>query len=208
MYQSKESHFQIRFEGTNYLVFFVKTGSNWYDVSVVERKKIFGSLFWIYLLFFGVVLGICVSMAWGVSRILKKQMRVEGFDSQFRMLASVYDSIYVFDLKKDTYRAVKEETDTSYTGKKKDREGARLALRTAMDNRADERFKKRVFEFTDLSTLEERMEGKQTITREFIDNQNVLCRGRFVEDKRDEAGNLKTVFWMLEFVEERKDGGL
>ena len=46
-----------------------------------------------------------------------------------------------------------------------------------------------------------------TITREFIDTKNGRCCGRFVPVEWAEDGHLKTVLWMVEFLENRRAGG-
>lgn len=60
------------------------------------------------------------------------------------------------------------------------------------------------FEFIDISTLEERLHGKNSIVHEFIDKRTGWCRSRFIPVDYDENGRLLHVLYCLESIEEEK----
>ena len=58
--------------------------------------------------------------------------------------------------------------------------------------------------FLDFGTLDERLANTDTITIEFIDKDDVWCRGRFVVSERNEDGNPTHVLWMVEIIDDEK----
>ena len=59
-------------------------------------------------------------------------------------------------------------------------------------------------EFIDISTLEERLQGKISITHEFTDKRTGWCRSRFIPVDYDENGSLLHVLYCIESIEEEK----
>ena len=58
--------------------------------------------------------------------------------------------------------------------------------------------------FVDISTLEERLLGENSITHEFIDKTSGWCRSRFIPVDYDENGRLLHVLFCIECIEEEK----
>ena len=59
-------------------------------------------------------------------------------------------------------------------------------------------------EFLDISTMEERLLGENSITHEFIDKISGWCRSRFIPVDYDENGRLLHVLFCIECIEEEK----
>lgn len=59
-------------------------------------------------------------------------------------------------------------------------------------------------EFVDISTLEERLIGENSITHEFTDKILGWCRSRFIPVDYDENGRLLHVLFCIECIEEEK----
>ena len=69
---------------------------------------------------------------------------------------------------------------------------------------SDESSRERMQQFVDFSTLNERMRGVNTITEEFLNCCNKWCRTRFIAEKRDEAGQLVRVIWLVELIDRER----
>ena len=85
--------------------------------------------------------------------------------------------------------------------------GAQNTMRMIMDRYTDTRYKSAIFEFTNFSTLKERMKNRETIVREFIDSNNTRCRARFIAVDRDEQNLVTHVIWLVEADKEAGGDG-
>ena len=82
--------------------------------------------------------------------------------------------------------------------------GAQRILRETMWSCSAESSQNKLFKFIDLSTLNERMSDTDTISLEYLDNNNQWCRGRFTVVKRGQSGKIKSVLWMIEPIDKEK----
>jgi signal transduction histidine kinase/CheY-like chemotaxis protein/ligand-binding sensor protein len=69
---------------------------------------------------------------------------------------------------------------------------------------AEPEFAEEFREFTDLSTLNERLDGKQSTAFEFISRQSGWCRSTFIAVKKDEEGNVLQVIYALQDISDEK----
>ena len=67
-----------------------------------------------------------------------------------------------------------------------------------MEQLATEKYKRSVFEFTDIATLAERMKGKETIVHEFLGTVSGWCKERFIKVDAD------NVLYCVEVIDEEK----
>ena len=58
--------------------------------------------------------------------------------------------------------------------------------------------------FADLSTVSERLQNTDTVAVEYLDDQNVWCRARFIAAERDVQGKAVRVLWLIESIDEEK----
>ena len=58
--------------------------------------------------------------------------------------------------------------------------------------------------FVDLSTLPERLTNTDTVAVEYLNNQDIWCRARFLAAARDTDGKVIRVLWLLESIDEEK----
>ena len=126
----------------------------------------------------------------------------EKLNEQMSSIANIYMSVYSFDLENDTFseiRAVNRQV-TGIIGE--NRENAQQTLREVMTRMTDDSYLEQVLDFIDLSTLEERMDSRNTITIEYISKDKQRRRGRFIESGRNARGELNHVLWLVEDVKE------
>ena len=124
----------------------------------------------------------------------------EKLNEQMSSIANIYMSVYSFDLENDTFSEIKavNRQVTGIIGE--NRKNAQQTLRGVMIKMTDETFLEQVLEFVDLSTLEERMSGVNTITIEYLSKDKQRRRGRFIESGRSAQGRLNHVLWLVEDV--------
>lgn len=190
--------------GKRYRLFSSAVEEDWKIIAVMNEGKLVGNLRYYYLLNILTILAVAAALFLVLYREEKQRAVREDIHLQLLAIANIYTLVYLIDLKQDSYMQVTEGEINieSIVGTK--REGAQNMMRAILDVLVDSRFKSALFEFTNFSTLSDRMRGKNTITREFIDNQNRHCRSRFVVVERDGSDTITRVMCMLEHVDERE----
>ncbi len=64
--------------------------------------------------------------------------------------------------------------------------------------------KQAAIEFSDMSTIDERMGDKNSLTLEYISYGNIWVRARYVVSERTDTGKISHVLWMLENIDAEK----
>lgn len=117
--------------------------------------------------------------------------------------ASIYISMHVIDLKKDTMVPLSSEIhiDDIIAGR---RSGVSEIIKDVMTKLTDEQHIDMMMEFIDFSTLDERMKGANTITMEFMGSVSGWCRARFIAVEYDENMLLSRVLFVVENIDAEK----
>ena len=200
-------YFEVSYGGESYLVFQAAIGDDWHALAVVGKSRLLGSMQGIYIVFFITLLLIFGFIGFIFLKIQQKQSHAENLNRQIMAMAKIYEAVQLINLPEDTFKMVsggleEEDGDMQFLlGEKQ--EHAQNALRATMDAMTDVRFKKSMFDFINFSTLQERLDGKNTVTKEYIDSPNRRCRARFVPVEWNEDKTLKYVMWMVEIIEDR-----
>lgn len=123
--------------------------------------------------------------------------------SSYAALSEIYLSMHLIDTKTGKYEKIKsadhiEESNVLNTDDFPER------IRTTMGRLCTERYMASVLEFTDISTLNERLMEANTIVHEFIGTVSGWCRERFIKVDNDEKGRLWHVLYCVEVIDEQK----
>ena len=125
-------------------------------------------------------------------------------NEQISSVANIYFSMYDIDLENDRFREVKThasnitDLDTEY------KENAQAASLASIDRMTNEVSRQTMRDFVDFSTFDERFSDSNTITEEFLNNNDLWCRARFVISKCKEDGTIQHVLWLVESIDEEK----
>lgn len=199
---SKEDMGAFRFEygGQTFLVITEAIEQGWKVVSVTdptEIKKIVRPYLYAFFADIVIISTALYSVFWNFR--IKKRKR-DMLNRQLISVSKLYSSVFRIDLEKDLYFDVSYDEENGKL-KGEGRKDAQLNIRMIMDEMTEERFKKAIFDFIDLKTLDERLEGKNSIIREFINDRNERCCLRFAPLSRNEDGSLKSVILLMEKYE-------
>lgn len=116
-------------------------------------------------------------------------------------LSEIYISLHIFDLQEDTLFPIK--TNQYIEMWSANFEGSQAKLRNVMNNITLEEHLELMTEFTDLSTLEERMKDHKVISTVFKGKVNGWCKARFIRVD-DENDKLRYVLYAVECIDEEK----
>lgn len=124
--------------------------------------------------------------------------------SSYSALAEIYLSMHLIDLKTGTYQQIKSADYIEKECSDIDPEDFLKRIQSVMQHFCTDMYKASVFEFTDISTLGERLRLTNTIVHEFIAIVSGWCRERFIKVDSDEKGRPWHVLYCVEVIDEQK----
>lgn len=117
-------------------------------------------------------------------------------------LSEVYISLHIFDLEEDVYYPIKTNKFIEMWAEGFD--SSREQLRNVMTMITAEEHLNLILEFTDLTTLEERMKDQKVISAVFNGKVNGWCRARFIRVTDSNSDKLRYVLYAVECIDEEK----
>lgn len=175
-----------------YLVSYVKAGTIWLEVG-----KSFAVIFGLQLL---ILLLICVVFR-------QKEEELDEYKEEAELRAKVNDALTkdffihaIVDLNKDSYRVFYQaDFVRDLVASVSDKAGETLVR--SVEAFSDETFKPMMRKFVDLSTLQERLDGKPRLTAEYYSHASRWCRCSFLPIFYDEDGNVTHVLYSVQSTE-------
>lgn len=116
-------------------------------------------------------------------------------------LATIYESMVLVDIVNDRYSFVRRNKRSE---DKDEEEPAGSALAQAVRENVDEKDIPSMLSFTDLSTLQRRMQRKTMIAHEYLDKEMGWCKAYFIRVESEESGALLSVLYAVEKIDEEK----
>ena len=198
-----ETQFEVSCGGSNYIVYSEMIESGWYSVSATDADVILRPLRWIRIMAIIVILGSAIAITLVFARISMRELRARNLSTELATVADIYENVYDIDLVHDTFREISARTDISQTVSGHNGH-AQDTIYETLDEYTDERSKHVAHEFADLSTLEERLKNRISVTEEFIGISGKWHRARFIASERDADGHLTHVMWLVECIDAEK----
>ena len=132
--------------------------------------------------------------------------------SSYSSLSSIYISMAVVNVQTHRYHIVKTLDEfVHFMGVKPQSEGEYRIdedfpghMNSVMNEFCTKAQRKEALEFVDISTVEDRLRGKNTIVHEFIGKVSGWCRERFIPVDYDADGRLWHVLYCVENIDEEK----
>lgn len=199
-----EERFEVSYDGKDDVFFSRPIGGGWYVLSQTSRQQTFSKVFnAVRGSLIAGILGTVIIFAVLIIMTIRR-MESENLTFNLQTVASIYVGMYKMNLVEDTIEEISctsEDLAAMMEGK---REDAKYTMMNLVAFLTDERSRAEVYEFTDIDTLNERMKNVDTLTAEFMNHKSIWCRGRFIAAERDDKGNLVSVIWMIEYIDEEK----
>lgn len=196
--------FRVKFKGKHYAVYPEELYDGFYIISAINIDSVLRQQG--LLTFFQVVVMILI---WGIMIVLfvdiaKRRQEAEASALQMYSISGIYTTMDMINLKEDSFRMVRCDGKEMRDSQEGMTVGAQRILRETMWACSAESSQNKLFKFIDLSTLNERMSEYDTVSLEYLDNDNKWCRGRFTVVERSQSGKIKSVLWMIEPIDQEK----
>lgn len=138
----------------------------------------------------------------------------ERLSGELMSLADIYISAHDIDLVNDTFTEIicnkpslsDMITQAVKAGSPDGSPHAQQTLYAVMAMRTAPRSQAEIRAFIDLSTLDERLQYRKTITQEFLNVDHRWVRGRFIASRRAVDGRLTHALWLVEDINIEKRG--
>ncbi len=128
----------------------------------------------------------------------------KAMNEQISSVANIYFSMHDIDLVNNTLREVKTHVTNITSFFTEPIPNAQQIVMKEVEKSAHKMSLDALRAFVDFSTLEDRFGESNTITEEFLNNNNVWCRARLVISKCSAEGKIEHVLWLIESIDEEK----
>lgn len=123
---------------------------------------------------------------------------------QLSATTKLYVFVQEFDIINDTYIDIEVDEENASDTKVTEHSGAQAALIFRMKEHLDPTWENQVMDFLNFSTLAERLGDRNAITMEFLNNDGIWCRCRFIVSQRTSLGKVSRVLWLVEEIDEER----
>lgn len=204
IFNSQKTQFELNYNNTEYIIFTQKIRNDWYCISVVNGTYAFKSLTGILFVSLIAILVFAFTIIFILYNISSKHVVANKLNQQLESMSHIYASMYDINLVNNTFSEISNSSKDISSMVGDSSENAKEKLYSIMEILSSERSRKELLEFINLDTIEERLANSNTVTLEYLNNNNLWCRGRFVVAERDASDKLIRVLWMVEFIDEEK----
>lgn len=123
---------------------------------------------------------------------------------QLSATTKLYVFVQEFDIINDTYIDIEVDEENASDTKVTEHSGAQAALIFRMKEHLDPSWENQVMDFLNFSTLAERLGDRNAITMEFLNNEGIWCRCRFIVSQHTSLGKVSRVLWLVEEIDEER----
>ena len=196
--------FSLDYNNDSFLVFGRELGGGWYVLSITDANVMLSDVYKLTL--FSAITSVIMLLfiVGAMISITKRRIVAEDINENLQSLSGIYVSMHKIDMIEDVYEEINcmvADISALLRGKK---DPASVTMANVVSALTDELSREDILEFTDLSTLNDRMMNTDTVTREFLSIHKKWCRGRFIVVEREAQGRLKRVLWLVEIIDEEK----
>ena len=196
-----ENVFRMDNGNQKFMVFVEQINEEWYMVLVLDQKKMFRSLQYIYLFSALTMIIVLGAIFAGFYFMERKYFEAERLGREIQAVADIYVAMLMVDLKTDKVRVLRrDETLGKLLSGELNNYSKRILLLTK-DVSADQS-RDIMMNFVNPATLEERLNGINSISQEYLDKNNHWMRARFIVVERDDQEKIRRIIFAVESIDE------
>lgn len=199
-----QMQFNVSIDDVAFVVYADNLGGGWYVLSLTEESQMYSRVIKVFMVsvlagIIGTVLIFHVALM-----ITLRRLEVEDYNINLLSISNIYLLTFKINLEDDTYEKIScsSREICEYVGDNWNK--AREYLTDLLKIRTDPVSLPDVLEFSDLSTLEDRLANTNSITCEFMNIDKVWHRARFIVAERESSGKLKSVLFAVEVIDDEK----
>ncbi len=195
---------EFSYGGDNYITYVVPIKNGWYSMSVAKSSRLFRPIYIMLTVSIASIVFTFITFTVIMIRTSKREIVAYKLQSMLTSSADVYMSVCDLDLDNNTVVEVKNVNPVIRKAVGSCDHNMRELFMRIMQNLPDSPTKQAAIDFTDLSTIDERMKDKDFDTIEYLSYGDLWVRARLVVSERKPDGSVSHVLWMLENIDREK----
>ena len=199
-----KDYFEYRYNGSLYIAYCAEMKNGWCCISVKDATADLRALLTILILTVFIITAIVLSVGILMARSGKRSMIAARLDAQLSSTADIYISLHELDLLNDTYCEVLNKRDNSHADGTEVLSGGQQKLSETMERYSDESTRDVILDFVDFSKLNERLRDCDTITTEFLNDEKLWRRARYIVSGRTPEGDVARAMFLVENIDREK----
>ncbi|SCY31722.1 Signal transduction histidine kinase [Lachnospiraceae bacterium XBB2008] len=201
---SENDFTDIRYQGDYYTVYGVPIGKDWYSISVVDSRKLTFPL-----LILAVTSGFAIIATFVIFTVImlrtgKRTIIADNLQSILSSSADIYMSLCDLDVINNSVTGIKNVNPAIAKAVESCDGNMKEIFAGIMTGLPESPTKQAAVEFSDLSTIDERMKDTDIATVEYLSYGNIWVRARLLVSERTPEGKVSHVLWMLENIDQEK----
>ena len=203
LFTTDDQCFELIHDGIDYVVYVVKLNDSWYSVSLIDSGSSQRLLRLMIIVTIITILLTVLILLLIFFNLSSKNIIAERLNTQLSCMSDIYMLLIDIDLINNSLSQIRRNENS--TRILNDSQGnAQETMHALVDIMTMEEFRDHLHEFIAFDTLDERLERTNTITVEFIKDDGLWCRGRFVVSERTPEGRLSHVLCLIENIDDEK----
>ncbi len=200
----ENKNMDIIYKGNGYNVCAIPIINGWYSISVVESENVYKPLTVMLLISIISIIATFVIFTIILIRTGRKTYQTDNLQSILSSSADIYMSLCDLDVINNTVTGIKNVNPAIEKAVSSCDHNMKEIFLGIMKGLPESETKQAAIDFTDLSTIDERMKDTDTAVVEYLSYGNIWVRARFVVSERTPDGKVSHVLWMLENIDKEK----
>ncbi len=204
LYSDPENWFELDHGYRHYIVYAEGLRNGWYSVSVVASEEAYRPLNIMMLASAVAIMVTVLILAMVMISIKKKDLVAGHLYTQLESTADIYMSLCDINIPDNSVTAIKNVNPAIEQAVASCDHNMQEIFSGIMQGLPDSPTKQAAIDFCDLSDIDVRMKGTNTLTLEYLSYGDIWVRARYVVSERDDSGKITHLLWMLENINEEK----
>lgn len=201
---SDSDYIDLSYKGEHYTVYSVPIGDDWYSISVVDSEAMYRTIRTMLIIGLAAILATFITFTAIMIRTGKKTVVAGNLQSILSSSADIYMSLCDLDVINNEATGIKNVNPAIAKAVESCDHNMMQIFNGIMAGLPESPTKQAARDFTDLSTIDERMKDTDTALVEYLSYGNIWVRARFVVSERTPDGKVSHVLWMLENIDKEK----
>ncbi len=203
--ESGETFFDFSQDNREYTACSVEISNGWKCITVADSETVYSSARKMIVFSISAILLTLMAFAAVMYYSGKRDYESRRLEILLKSSADIYMSLCDFDMVSNSVTEIKNVNPAISQAVKTVDHNANEVFCNVMKMLPDSPTKQMAVDFTDLSTINERMKDKDTDVIEYYSFGGKWVRARLIVSERDAKGDVLHVLWMLEDITEEKE---
>ena len=202
--ETSNDYVEITYKDDTYTVYGVPIGKDWYSISVVDAIGIYRPLMMLNSISAFAILATFVIFTIIMIRAGKRAVVADNLRAILSSSADIYMSLCDLDVINNSVTGIKNVNPAIAKAVESCDGNMKEIFSGIMTGLPESPTKQAAVEFSDISTIDERMKDTDIATVEYLSYGNIWVRARLLVSERTPEGKVSHVLWMLENIDREK----